>query len=320
MDSIWWTKITNASGFLDSIVNTIQDNQSVILQLSDSIPWYTTMRNIVESELFKRNSMSSYKSIVDPVMDPGEYLFNEFCKKEKRAHYRPGFGYAEFLAKSEDIVLNECILWVSEIDYDQVMKWWSFIECYNKALGKQKRGCLFLIETHADINLQEKKGVKKISYEKEIEHYDNYLFNLIAASSLNEKEYFKQYIAEAVSNMFPEDIELSSSCISYGRQFLNEPLQVVKSIVDSKHRSDGARFVLKNTDSELQKRLWEAQVKVIFPLLEKHKNIIVQKYYQEIEKLLPISTAFGEVFEEVNNIELGDNFLYSSFRKNKNVV
>lgn len=263
------------------------------------------MRNIVETELIRRNSTISYKYIIDSAIDPGEYLFNEFCKKEKRAHYRPGIGYPEFLAKSEDIVLNECILWVSVTDAEQVLKWYSFIECYIKALGKQKKGCLFLIETHVDINLCEKKGIKRISYRKVIEYYDSYLFNMLVTSRLKEKEIFKQYLAEAVSNILPDDIELSSLCVSYARQFLNDPLEIIRRIVETEYRSEGSRFIVNITEDEMQKRLWEAQLKVIFPLLEKHKNDIVRKYHQDIERLLPISAAYGEVFEEVCEVELG---------------
>ena len=138
MKFIWWTKVTNASHFQEKIISTIQGGQSVILQLPEKVPWYGIMRNMIETELIKQNSTSSYRYIIDTGADPGEYLFQEFCKKEKRAHYRPGIGYAEFLAKSEEIVLNECILWISGITKEQTKKWYSFVESYYLALGKKR--------------------------------------------------------------------------------------------------------------------------------------------------------------------------------------
>ena len=151
----------------------------------------------------------------------------------------------------------------------------------------------------------ERRGIRKINYEKEIEHYDNYLFNMLAASSLKESELFKRYLAEAVSIMLPDDVELSSVCIGYGREFLNSPIQVIRNIVESESRSDGSRFVIETEENDMQERLWEAQIKVIFPLVEKHRNAIVQKYQKNIQALLPIQTAYGEVFEEAGDVELG---------------
>ncbi len=143
MDSIWWRKVTNASRFLDMIIEEIQEGQSILLELPADVPWYRTMRDLIETELIRQNSTSEFRYIVDSGEEPGEYLFQKFCKKEKQAHYRPGIGYAEFLAKSEDILLQHCILWISGLDKEQMKRWYSFLEGYLKALGKQQRGAVF---------------------------------------------------------------------------------------------------------------------------------------------------------------------------------
>ena len=305
MDSIWWRKVTNASRFLDMIIEEIQEGQSILLELPADVPWYRTMRDLIETELIRQNSTSEFRYIVDSGEEPGEYLFQKFCKKEKQAHYRPGIGYAEFLAKSEDILLQHCILWISGLDKEQMKRWYSFLEGYLKALGKQQRGAVFLLESREETGLSGKKGIKKHSYRKEIEHYDNYLFNMLAVSGLKENELFKQYLAEAVSILLQEDMELASYCISYGRKFLAQPWQTLEEIAKEQRRSDGTDFQVRITASELQERLWEAQIKVIFPLLEKHRNKIIQNYQREIEALLPLNAAYGESFEEANEVELG---------------
>lgn len=305
MDSVWWTRVTNASHFLDRIVDSIQEGQSVLLQLPGYVPWYETMRNKIETELLRQNSTSFYRYVTDSPAEPGEYLFQEFCKKEKRAHYRPGIGYAEFLAKSEDIVLNECILWIKEDDGEKAKKWYAFAESYIRALGKHGRGCVFLLETRSEHNLPEKKGIKKISLAREIEHYDKYLFNMLAVSGLKGSELFRQYLAEAVSVMLPDDIELSAACIAYGRDFLENPVKIIRKIIETKTRSDGTEFGLEAKESEIRECLWEAQMKVIFPLIEKHRNSVIRKYRRGIDALLPIQAAYGEVIEDADDVELG---------------
>ena len=305
MDLLWWNKVTNASHFLSHIIEYIQEGQNIILQLPECVPWYMTMRDIISTEVARLNSTRAYKCVTDSGIEPGEYLFNEFCKQEKRAHYRPGIGYAEFLAGSDDIVLNDYILWVSDVAKEQVKKWYSFIGDYTKALGKKKHGCIFLIETRSKNNLQEKKGIRNISYEKEIEYYDNYLFNMLAASSLKESALFKRYLAEVVSTVLFDDVELASKCVGYGRNFLENPIETICQIVENELRSDGTEFTFKMGEKSMQEYIWEAQIKVIFPLVEKHRSSIIKKYKAEIERLLPIKAVYGEVFNEANDVELG---------------
>lgn len=305
MDRVWWNKVTNAAHFLDLIVESIQDGQSVLLQLPESVPWYMTMQDIISTEVIRANSTRSYKCITDVGEDPGKYLFNEFCKKEKRAHYRPCIGYPEFLAQSDDIPLNQYILWICGADSSQVKKWYEFIDEYNKALGKNKQGCLMIIETSDFVSLQKKKDIRVISYERIIEYYDNYLFNMLASSELRENAIFKQYLSEAISIMIPHDVELSSMCVLKGRDFLNSPIDTLNRIVEENYRSDGTGYVVTTTEKQLKERLWEAQIKVIFPLIEKYRNRIITKYKNNIEPLLPIKTAYGEEFTEASDVELG---------------
>ena len=42
--------------------------------------------------------------------------------------------------------------------------------------------------------------------------------------------------------------------------------------------------------------MWEAQIKVVFPIIEKQRSIIVERYRKGIEALLPITGAYGEMF------------------------
>lgn len=305
MDTIWWNKVTNASHFLEAIVNAVQERQSVLLELPDTVPWYTTMQEIIKNDISMQNADSAYKYILDTKVEPGEYLLKKFCKKEKQAQYRPLIGYPKFLAKSDDIVLNDMILWIADVDKNQVQKWVDFIENYNKELERGKKGCRFIIETHDKCKVPDRRGIQFICFEKEIEHYDNYLFNMLAASSLKGTQLFKQYLAEVVSIMFPDDIELSSQCISHGKKFLKNPIKIIESIIEQESRSDGTHFNVTVTREELQERLWEAQIKIIFPLIEKHRSVIVKKYKSQIEVLLPIEGSYGETFNEVNEVELG---------------
>lgn len=318
MNNIWWEKVANPCNFLKSIVQSVKNEESIILELPEYVPWYMTMRSIISDQIMQSNSTRQYNYIKDIDIEPGEYLFNEFCKKEKRARYRPSIGYAEFLAKSDDIVLNDCILWIYDVSKSRAVEWYNFIVKYNKAIDTHKNRCIIIVETREDNNLQEKKEIKKISYQKEIGHYDNYLFNMMMSATLKESMIFKQYLAESVSLMFHDDIELSAQCISYGRAFLENPMEILHSISEQKLRSDGEAFEIKISEEEIEKQLWEAQIKVVFPLIEKHRNNIVCKYRKEIDLLLPIKTEYDEEIKTAGEVEIG-KLLYLAVSKQINM-
>ena len=106
MEQIWWKQITKAKHFIDMVTDAILDNKSVILSMPAFVPWHETMYEMIAEILNGENSLNRLISIDCPTGDVGQYLLDNYCKKEKRASYRYGMSYASFLAKSEDIVLN----------------------------------------------------------------------------------------------------------------------------------------------------------------------------------------------------------------------
>ena len=305
MEFVWWEKITNAARFLNLIVQQVQEGCSVMLQLPDTIPWYTTMHNKVSDEITRQNAIRALQTVIDTGEEPGYYLFQRYCKREKRAQYRPGIGYAKFLAGSDEIALNNYILWITDVSEEQAAKWYEFIQSYNKELGKERRGCTFIIETRSDLVFREQKRLKTIIYKKKIEYYDNYLFNMLAAASLKEPVVLKRYLAEAVTLLIGDDVELSAECIKRGRAFLENPVKELTEIIEFEWRSDLNKFSFATTEKQLLEHLWEAQIKAVFPVIEKQRNNIINRYRKEIENLLPIIGAYGERVYEAEEVELG---------------
>ena len=305
MDFVWWEKITNASHFLNLIVEGVQEGCSIMLQLPSSVPWYFTMSDILSDRIKSQNSNRALEKIQDAEMDPGEYLFQNYCKREKRVQYRPGIGYAKFLAESDEIALNNYILWITVDSEEQTKNWYTFIQNYDKMLGKDRRGCIFIIETRSEMAVRDQGRIRAIVYQKEIEYYDQYLFHMLAAASLKESAIFKQYLAEIVTLMISDDVELSAECIERGRTFLENPVKTIQEIKKSELRSDGNEFVFAMSEKKIQERIWEAQIKIIFPVIEKKRNSLINRYRKEIGGLLPITGAYGEEVYELEEVEIG---------------
>ena len=136
MDQIWWKQITKANHFIKDLAATVLDSKSVILNLPEFVPWQDTMYEMVEGILNEENP--EYRLVVHecPTEEAGQFLLEEFCKKDKRASYRYGMSYASFLAQSEGIVLNSRYIWIKNVTRDKLEEWSKFILEYNKNLPK----------------------------------------------------------------------------------------------------------------------------------------------------------------------------------------
>lgn len=307
MDQIWWKQVTNATLFIEEIVSNVENEKNVVLHLPTNAPWYHTLKSILETELESRISKYRLKSLCDREDEPGEIVMREFCKKEKRDDYRPGIGYAKYLADCDDIVLNERIVWINNISSKRYGLWSEFICQYAKALGKKRQGGIFILEIKCSEKPPIKKGISLLSYDTRIGTFDVFVFYLLTASMTNESIYMKQYLAELVTAVIGTDIELGSYCVNnnYYKGFLNEPFNQLCDIVKKERRSNGEEFKMIISAQDIEKSIWNAQIKVIFPLIEDYREYFIEKYSEQITPLLPHKLSCGEEYIVPNDVEIG---------------
>ena len=96
------------------------------------------------------------------------------------------------------------------------------------------------------------------------------------------RQRLRQYLAEAgFILLLPDDAELACACIKRGRIFLEDPVKTIASIRKETFRSDGTAFWPDISEKQIAERMWEAQIKVVFPIIEKQRSIIVERYRKE---------------------------------------
>ncbi len=306
MDKIWWGQVTNAVQFIRKIVESVLNEKHLAVELPRDIPWYDTMRELTEDAIRRRSSDRNLVSLQDSGQEPGKCVFEAFCDREKQSEYRPAVGYADFLAKCGDIVLNHRIVWVSDLAKQNYSAWIEFVSAYAAACKKERRaGGIFILELREQMALSAKKGVHMLSFQKEISHYDSIVFNMLAASSIKKSAISKEYLVELVSNIAGRDMELAAQCIRKYREFLNEPYVILQRITEQGCRSNGESFENQFREEEVKKQIWKAQIKIIFPLIEEFRGHFVDKYKEQIGRQLPIPYAYGEEFTEADEVEVG---------------
>ena len=215
-------------------------------------------------------------------------------------------SYAKFLAESEDIVLNSRFVWIKNVSGRKLEEWLSFITEYNKSLRKNALSAVFILETQ-DRNIKAKKvkGLKYLSFVDSIDFYDKYTFCVLASTGIDISPGIRPYVAEVVSSVCKDDIELCAICMKQWKDFVKEPLKTLLQITSSKKHSDGSPISADYDTESVENRIWEAQIKLLFPIVERYRTHFVKKYRKHIEKALPIETVFGDLIDDPLDVELG---------------
>lgn len=306
MDKIWWSQVTNARLFCENVAATVLQGKNVILTLSGNVPWYDTMVEMIETILNRENPRNAMEQIECPVQEVGEFLMERYCRKEKRNSYRFGISYAAFLAQSEDIVLNDRYIWVRNIPSSKYKEWMDFIAEYNLKMIPSRVPAVFILENRDEsVRISARKGFQKIDLAKEISAYDRFIFCALAAAAVPCKDYLKPYLADLTSSICAGDIELCALCVAEGDRFLADPEIVVHEKAEKSLRSDGTEFQFWGSGEGIQQKIWESQLKLVFPIVERYRNYFLKKYQRELSLGLPIKNAYGEIVDKLQDIEIG---------------
>lgn len=305
MDQVWWNHIIKAHAFLEKIVAETAGGNSILLSLPASVPWRNTLVELVRERLQLESAVNTLEEISCPEKEPGEYLLERFCKKETQAAYRYGIGYAQFLGKCQETALNDRYVWVSDIPVQKLDTWLDFVAEYQKYVTDKKPGIFILEVRDTSAGRKNRKGIRSLVFDQNITSYDKYAFCALASSETNCKEYLRPYLAEVVSGICGEDVELCAACVQQGTNFLKAPFDIVQEVIVSQCRSDGESYCFSRTMEDVTAAVWEVQLKYIFPLIENYRNYFIHRYTDAIKKVLPIHNSYGDVLIVPEDVEIG---------------
>ena len=303
MEKIWWNQVTNAVKYVFDVTRNILGGKSVLLMCASGSPWREQFETSVIENVKLQDAEKKFENISFE-NKPGDYLLQEFCKKEKRSEFRPSVGYAKFLAQNDDTVIHDRYFWV-QVDDDSLEKWMDFVSDYLKERGKKDKSAVFILEYRGNNTPPPKKGIKSLSLDSYISDYDRIVFTVLAASEVKESVFVKDYVAELVADVAENDIELAARCIREYKTFSAEPWAYIEKVLSNEVRSDGTEYSFYKKQSEVEHCIWKAQIKSIYPYLEEFREEFIQKHESSIMKALPIEASNGERYEDPKDVELG---------------
>ena len=303
-ENAWWTEVSGPSRFIAAAADSAAAQKSCILALPNEIPFedefFETLRNRVENELGGQETVV----LGDIAGQVSDYFLNTYCRRELRASFRPKPGYsaARFLAESPSSVMHGRGFIVRIDNSGELSGWASFASEYASGISRSITPAVFILVVQADTKPKATKGLRVIDLRDYSSPFDTYAYCAIQASAISEPSIIKTYLAELAAGITSGNAEQAERAIYVYREFLNDPVEFAK-----KHYGKG------DADEEALKRIvWEAQLKCIFPHLERYRCSFVERYEDQIKKQLPLANPLGEDYVNAGDVELGSLLFMTS--------
>lgn len=317
----WWKNITGPQTFVRQVTDALGEERLPVLRIPADLPWRHDMRNTILEQLHEMlPDRKFYCRIIDaadecPDSDIGDFLLKAFSDEDIACSYRPRSGKSIQQYLIEHAVLANRLLWIKGLSPEQELQWIEF--CRGFSSHGPSSG-MFIIESRSSGVTPLFTDVEVIEFERVVSRYDVLLFNniLLAESEMPLSKLWKSYVATAAACLCDYDAELSSSFIEDGHWKERDPREILRHMSDWPEFSlrgsgDGASHILAllrhGDDVELMRRLWTAQIQMLFPLIELQRGWLIDKLSGKLRVILQdmIFEQFGQRVRDPKELELG---------------
>lgn len=287
--------MSGPSRFIDAAAETAAAQKSCILALPDDIPFeedfYMLLQQRVEAELAGQE-VEILEGVSGKVSD---FFLNVYCRRELRVTFRPkpGFTAAKFLAGAETSIMHGRGFIVRVQDLKEFAEWSSFVSEYASAVPDNIPKAVFMLALKDHVAPKPVRGLTLIDFRNYSSLFDAYAYSAIRAADISEKSSIKTYLADLASSLADGNVERAEKTIYIYREFLEDPVRFA-----SKYFGVG-------DEAALCRKVWESQLRCIFPRIEAFRCDFVEKHEGDISPHLgSLVNAFGEPYESAGDVEI----------------
>lgn len=320
-DEFWWNSITGPHVAVTKVSEALIDDKNVVLSVPADLPWRHSMRSAIHDTFRDRlDSDDVVIELLDAVDDipediePGRFILSQFASSTISRGYREKSKNTiqEYIAAKK--VLKNRVLWIKGLGGHSANQWIDFCQEYKQS---SLENGLFVLEVQEQFLETDIKSLQLIEYSSLVSNYDVQLFNsFILDAQDKHSDSWKKYIAVVAATLCETDAEISAEFLEQ-YDFLNQsPIDCLVSIAESQLFSrrgsdEGSTHILRycrnGEITELEHRIWSAQVQVLFPIIELGRISIIEKWREKIQEALSFNTItqYGEVVKEAKDVELG---------------
>lgn len=301
----WWELTSCGINFFNEVIFHLERYESVALIGTHTLPWIEYF-----FEKLKGSNLSASKAfeIIDAtnITQPAEYIFDHYCSSEVQSSYwpePPSYTHVNFLADTDDIVLNDRFLFVRNINSEQsFLQWFDFVDKYIKCSEKNKyyvpERAVFVLEYTGKLSsFNGTSRVKTVSFNPKVA--DIFTYNLVNTGQEYKAYLLNKYATELIGELCKENI-MCCGFLSEYTNLIRNPQTEVESF--SSKYSEFPAF----SAEQIQLAVLSAQFKVLLPLIEQKRREFISKYYPNIDCLLPWVNDFGNIKNEPYDMEIRD--------------
>ncbi len=231
-------------------------------------------------------------------LDVGEALMNHYAH---HVEYHPMDGSrSEYMARND--LLSGRVLIVRETNHRT--EWIDSAIEYAK-FSSQRNGLLILTYSASLPLSTARKGVKLLQWSDYVAHYDMQLF---ASYCIAEKPGLtlglRNYITQLASRMAGTDPELCSMLAVEETAY--DAFGLLHELASD---YETARNLVENPQ-KVTSIIWEAQIHIVFPIIEEMRRRFIERYRIELQGVLPQRDNFEKLLQSPEDMELRHMWYY----------
>lgn len=307
MSRIWWDTITGPVKFIRDLSQAVIEGKQPRIIISDQTPFLESMRYSCESAIQQTESSWVVEHIDCSEEWTGMETFEQlvlkrFAKPEVFTGYRPVKDYFQYAFQNR--VFSQRIIWIKNVPIEKIKVVIDFQNEFSQKRGQDtnQSGCIVLEIFKIQNSQILPQGVSVHDYSVNVSDFDHFLFASVLVSNLNLPTVWQNYLVYLANSLSACKAELTEELLSDPELFRGDPTQVfAKYSLISDHDENAAESTI---ESSVNYRIWQAQLKSLFHVIEEERFGFLHRYRDEIEALLPITDDFDEKIINIEDVEL----------------
>ena len=287
----WWEKITSASAFVDATVAALRECKMPVLLVPNDLPWRDSMRYVMQGHVVKdcfRLSVETIDALDENKANlaPGIFLL----KMLEDDTYRRSSRHTIQQHILNNNLMQGKLLWIKGLSETNIDRWLEF--CNGFKIDQREHG-MIVVEMPFDKDLSQYENLRAIRYEALIRDYSVQLFIEYVLDDKGYDKRWRSYLSMLISTLCKKDVEIACM-LAHDHDLkvcrIDEALQKIS--VDERFARRGCsedhilNLVRNKKTKEIERLIWNAQMQVLFPMMEIERVKWVEQYETEIKSVI----------------------------------
>ena len=314
----WWTLVTGPRTMTDDLVAALCEQKNVVLALPTELPFKEEMRAAMWRAIDGEEELSlatllpvRADSLLTDPFDFGHELLEQFAPSEIAKTYRPDRGTVWEYIKANR-VLPKSIVWAEDFSGATGENVVGF--CRDCCSSSLESGLVVAEVSDISFGLESSKGLKVLNWSDYVNVADVRAFAMLLAARLLGSmvpDGERLYAATLSFKVCRNDVESAVGLMSVLRDHDYD----VRAALEDLHMGGGlvgehglSALVGEGKWDEIERRVWEAQVEVLFPKVERRRIDIISRLEAPLRSVLDSEEGvvqYDERIVDLNDVELG---------------